>query len=395
MFVCGGPVEEADDDAAPEEKLDEKTAELIHLQRVTMEHNANSPIKNEELNEALGNWSQGDRSRNGENGAVQLENPPKGSFKKLETPTKNLQQQRVSNTFQSVQGGNILSGSVTSKSTKEQGAALSPERKYVDQRGQRIPPSQLLKHKQYEPYHDTVVFVGDSKDGDNSNRLLLSGDEKIKELSRIIELQNSERKKLAQELEEVQAEKVSVEYLLREKLEKLVQSEIEARLRVQKHQNGATASSQNFDNAGNGHIKSNMHARIQALSQQHASFRLDMNAKYERQNEQIMRLEAENNELRGLAHQDRTVDSNIATMTEQMETYRKERKAIQTIMESKIKALADNIASATKAVIDDSVQNSVMPSREPPAPAKQLSREVQALQRLVNAAITALRNATE
>ena len=178
-----------------EEKLDEKTAELIHLQRVTMEHNANSPIKNEELNEALGNWSQGDRSRNGENGAVQLENLPKGSFKKLETPTKNLQQQRVSNTFQSVQGGNILSGSVTSKSTKEQGAALSPERKYVDQRGQRIPPSQLLKHKQYEPYHDTVVFVGDSKDGDNSNRLLLSGDEKIKELSRIIELQNSELKK--------------------------------------------------------------------------------------------------------------------------------------------------------------------------------------------------------
>ena len=46
-------------------------------------------------------------------------------------------------------------------------------------------------------------------------------------------------------------------------------------------------------------------------------------------------------------------------MTEQMETYRKERKAIQTIMENKIKALADNIASATKAVIDDSLRNSV------------------------------------
>ena len=172
-----------------------------------------SSIKNEELNEALGNWSQGDRP---ENGAVQLENPPKGSFnsdgKKLETPTKNLQQQRASNTFQSVQGGNKLPGNVTSNSTTEERTALSPERKYVDQRGQRIPPSQLLKHKQYEPYHDTVVFVGDSKDGDNSNRLLLSGDEKIKELSRIIELQNSERKKLAQELEEVQAEKVSVEY---------------------------------------------------------------------------------------------------------------------------------------------------------------------------------------
>ena len=74
-------------------------------------------------------------------------------------------------------------------------------------------------------------------------------------------------------------------------------------MRAQKHQNGAAASNQNLDNTGNGQIKSNMHARIQALSQQHASFRLDMNAKYERQNEQIMRLEAENNELRRRANQ--------------------------------------------------------------------------------------------
>ena len=40
-----------------------------------MEHNANSPIKNEELNEALGNWSnQGDN----EDGVVQLSRPPNG-----------------------------------------------------------------------------------------------------------------------------------------------------------------------------------------------------------------------------------------------------------------------------------------------------------------------------
>ena len=82
-------------------------------------------------------------------------------------------------------------------------------------------------------------------------------------------------------------------------------------------------------------------------------------------------------------------------MNAQMDTYRKERKAIQTIMENKIKALADNIAIATKAVIDDGLRNSVIPSRDSTAPAKQLSREVQALQRLVNAAITALRNASE
>ena len=126
-----------------------------------------------------------------------------------------------------------------------------------------------------------------------------------------------------------------------------------------------------------------------------------MNAKYERQNEQIQRLEAENNDLRRLQQsgnnrsENNSNNSNIAAMNAQMDTYRKERKAIQTIMENKIKALADNIAIATKAVIDDGLRNSVIPSRDSTAPAKQLSREVQALQRLVNAAITALRNASE
>lgn len=374
-----------------EEKLDEKTAELIHLQRVTMEHNANSPIKNEELNQALGNWSQGD---NEDGGGVQLSRPPAGAGNvvgnKMETPVKT--------------GVSLSSNLHLQKNNSSNSNTSSSDRKYVDQSGQRIPPSQLLKHKQYEPYHDAVVFVGDNGNDENSSsRLLLSGDEKINELTRIIEMQNAEQKKLAQELEEVQAEKVSVEYLLREKLEKLVQSEIEARLRSQKQQNNINKINDQNNNVNNNNSpakSANMHARIQALSQQHASFRLDMNAKYERQNEHIKRLESENNELRRLNQSDNRPEnnlnnSNIAAMSEQMKTYRKERKAIQTIMENKIKALTDNIAIATKAVIDDGLRNSVVPTREPNAPAKQLSREVQALQRLVNAAITALRNASD
>ena len=46
-----------------EEKLDEKTAALIHLQRVTMEHNAASPVKNNELEQALGAWGRGNGRR--------------------------------------------------------------------------------------------------------------------------------------------------------------------------------------------------------------------------------------------------------------------------------------------------------------------------------------------
>jgi hypothetical protein len=50
-----------------EEKLDEKTAQLIKLQRISMEVNATSPYKNEELKKALENtWNHDDRlNRNG------------------------------------------------------------------------------------------------------------------------------------------------------------------------------------------------------------------------------------------------------------------------------------------------------------------------------------------
>ena len=48
--------------------MDEKSVALIHLQRVTMEHNAASPVKNNELEQALGAWGGGNgrpKSRGG------------------------------------------------------------------------------------------------------------------------------------------------------------------------------------------------------------------------------------------------------------------------------------------------------------------------------------------
>jgi hypothetical protein len=48
-----------------EEKLDEKTAQLIHLQRVLMEHQANSPVKSTELVQALGEWGSEKALANG------------------------------------------------------------------------------------------------------------------------------------------------------------------------------------------------------------------------------------------------------------------------------------------------------------------------------------------
>ncbi|CAN0365162.1 unnamed protein product, partial [Scytosiphon promiscuus] len=59
---------------------------------------------------------------------------------------------------------------------------------------------------------------------------LLSASEKIKELEELVESSRSHNERLLEDLEEVQTDKVSMEYLLREKLERLVQSEIEARV---------------------------------------------------------------------------------------------------------------------------------------------------------------------
>lgn len=61
-----------------------------------------------------------------------------------------------------------------------------------------------------------------------------------------------------------------------------------------------------------------------------------------------------------------------------LEVHTKERRAIQTIMESKIKALVDTIAAIAGSAVSG-----------PRAP--QLLREVTALQRFVNASINALR----
>jgi hypothetical protein len=57
-----------------EEKLDEKTAMLIRFQRISMEVNASSPTKNEELSKALEAWSQfSDGARKG-GSATELDN---------------------------------------------------------------------------------------------------------------------------------------------------------------------------------------------------------------------------------------------------------------------------------------------------------------------------------
>lgn len=59
-----------------EEKLDEKTAMLIKFQRISMEVNASSPYKNEELTKALDSWSKNDSRKH--LGVTEIDNENNG-----------------------------------------------------------------------------------------------------------------------------------------------------------------------------------------------------------------------------------------------------------------------------------------------------------------------------
>ena len=115
-----------------------------------------------------------------------------------------------------------------------------------------MPPALLVTHRQFQAAVADVVYkmggAGENKGEDGAGLLerprLLSAEEKIEELTRMVDTQRGEQEKLGRELEEVQAEKVSMEYLLREKLEKLVQSEIEARLYMYRRDDNESALTQ-------------------------------------------------------------------------------------------------------------------------------------------------------
>ncbi|KAE8906277.1 hypothetical protein PF003_g10061 [Phytophthora fragariae] len=279
-----------------EEKLDEKTAHLIHLQRVAMEHNASSPGKiDAELLKALGDWGGGT--------AQTPMMHPVGSNRVDETPAE-----------------------------------------------------LLITHKQFRPHPVDPVIINDNNYSNNNSlhtgsggASLLSADEKIQELRALVDAQSAEHQRMARELEDVKSEKVSVEFLMREKLDKLVQVELEAH----------TKDLERSDSSKDRQQLANLQRQLEALI-------------------------SENQQLQARA----TSDDQQLQLQARCDTLVKERRAVQTIMEHKIKALVTAIGEASDATLQTAGGAEKLGE-----PAKWLAREVNALQRLVNASIVALRNA--
>lgn len=118
-----------------EEKLDERTAALIHLQRVVMEYQAVSPVKNPELSQALGDWSG--------------EKDPEA---------------RVAAFAASVAAAASASGGRPAVSGASSSGLETPGRGGPASAPPSLPPQMLITHKQYNPYgqseSDVVVYGG-------------------------------------------------------------------------------------------------------------------------------------------------------------------------------------------------------------------------------------------
>ena len=150
---------------------------------------------------------------------------------------------------------------------------------------------------------------------------------------------------------------------------------------------------------GGGDRTQELEARVKALSMQHAAFRDKVAARLEEKNRLIAQYEEQQAKRGGTKEgggggggggdveevKEKAVqlEAEVTSLRKTCATHSKERRAIQTIMEHKIKKLVDNISTATGSLPAGGGQGAGMEQR--------LAREVSALQRLVNAAVAALR----
>ncbi|KAA0173549.1 hypothetical protein FNF27_05044 [Cafeteria roenbergensis] len=289
-----------------EEKLDEKTAALIHLQRVALEHNTSSPFKSRALAEALGAWSGGQESSEG------MPHPAAASIAGAAEPEAGPDR------YLPYDSGKPARATATAVTTPGNASPVGGR--------------------------DSAVFVS----GPPST---LTAAEKIAELAGIVDALEARLAREARGLEQAQAEKASVEHVLRERVEQLVQSELESRLQDAP---GSPAGS-----GADHHLRARvaeLEAELQLAKSRPLSSDLDADRSAVLRSSPL-----------------------VASLRARLDTHDKERKAIQTIVEFKIKALADSVASIAEAATDTT--------------SPRLVREARALQRLVNASVAALRNA--
>ena len=307
-----------------EEKLDEKTAQLIHLQRVTLENTAGSPVTDEKVADALGEWSGG-----GQQQALGQAMDQEASAAKI---------------------GDLINSDATAAAAT---AAIESN------------PLALLDTKQFHPFKTSTssdnMFeaTSTSSSAPSKSTPMLDARQKIGELEVLLSTALQEQTDTAKQLDEVRAEKVSMEYLLREN----------SNSQQQQAQTMAEELSQ---------AKERVHTVEGKLAAQQGEI------------EELRRVAAAAAIGNGSEKTNGGNDGDsgkLVRANERCDTLVKERRAIRTIMESKVKVLVNSVAQSTHSVLNQSQEIMSTPSGQ------SLAKDMAALKRLVHAAVSALANA--
>eukprot|EP01083_Nonionella_stella_P277608 943691_1 len=261
-----------------------------------------------------------------------------------------------------------------------------------------------------------------SGDSAQSAPKTLSASQKITELLRIVRSKDQEQKSLAQELEEVQAEKVSLETMFRDRLDAMAHSQAEERVKryrtelerwkknyasleqkisieqksLEKGRSGRGRDVKVFERehkvfseeiSNLKHQLSHKDQLLKSAQEQLTAIQHKTDSEGPENKQEHHTYKARVAELQGalvreknaMQKQEQTFKKELAVIQEKYRAKVHERAALRTILESKMKALVDSIVGATCA-------------RERAEGVSQRTlRELQILQRIVNASVTALK----
>ena len=229
---------------------------------------------------------------------------------------------------------------------------------------------------------------------------------RIDELAAIVVAQVQRQAGFTAELGEARRATAAVEAVLRERLHSVVDSEISARA-VGGITAGAEAETKEARSSVSPAVAAvraaELQTRVRTLTQQQLEFRRQVV-------EQVASKDATIATLRGEAQRAKSdlaaqldargagvhakAQQDARVLEDELRTHKKERKAITTIMESKIKVHVDNISLVLteRAKAAAHAKSARGGAASAPASEKMLTREVAALQRLVNASVAALQN---
>lgn len=133
---------------------------------------------------------------------------------------------------------------------------------------------------------------------------------------------------------------------------------------------------------GQGHGQHVVEQQLSELKEQHGQFRQEVVSRIEEKNGVIRRVEEENKGLRAQLAA-RVSAAEAAALREQCENHAKERAALKTILENKVRTLLENVGKSL----------SELPREAQEHP--RLFREVHALSKLVAATVNALKTSEE